>query len=280
MNMTKTIPAGSLKIGGKQPLVLIAGPCAIESRTLTLELAGKLKQVSEKEQIPLVFKASYDKANRSSVKGFRGLGMDKGLEILAEVKSTYGLSILTDVHTPQEAPVVAEVADILQLPAFLCRQTDLVVALGETGKVVNIKKGQFLAPWDVRHIIAKVEQTGNRKILLTERGSSFGYNNLVADMRSLLVMRDFGYPVIFDATHSVQLPGAGENGTAGEARWAPYLARAAVATGCDAVFIETHTHPERALSDRDNLIKLSALPALIRQLKAIDQIVDTKGPFR
>lgn len=270
----RTVRIGSITLGGKHPLVLVAGPCVIESRKSALLLARRLAELSDREKIPVIFKASYDKANRTSVRAFRGPGLEKGLAVLREVKERYGLPILTDVHSEAEVAPAAEVADVLQLPAFLCRQTDLVLALGKSGCVVNIKKGQFLAPWDVRAIIEKVEHTGNRRILLTERGSSFGYNNLVADMRSLMVMRAFGYPVIFDATHSVQLPGAGADGTAGDARWAPHLARAAVAAGCDGVFMETHAAPKKALSDKDNVVRLASLPALVRQLKAIDDIVD------
>jgi 2-dehydro-3-deoxyphosphooctonate aldolase (KDO 8-P synthase) len=272
--MTKTVQAGKVKFGGNHPLALIAGPCVIESREMCLELAGELCKLSRKEKIPLVFKASYDKANRTSHKSFRGPGLSRGLPILAEVKERYGLPILVDVHSETEVPIAAQVADILQLPAFLCRQTDLVLALGESGKTVNIKKGQFLAPWDIRHVIAKVESTGNKSIIITERGVSFGYNNLVADMRSLLIMREFGYPVIFDSTHSVQLPGGAGDRTGGDGRWAPYLARAAVATGCDGIFLETHLQPEKALSDKDNAIAFAALRKLWRQLRSIDAIVD------
>ncbi|HPJ57927.1 MAG TPA: 3-deoxy-8-phosphooctulonate synthase, partial [Kiritimatiellia bacterium] len=236
----RAVRAGGVRFGGGAPLALIAGPCVIESREMALDLAARLSALAKKERIPLVFKASYDKANRTSVKAFRGPGLAKGLEILAEIKARFGMPILVDVHQAAEVKPAAEVADILQLPAFLCRQTDLAVALGESGRVVNLKKGQFLAPWDMRHVIEKVESTGNRKILLTERGASFGYNNLVADFRSLLIMRQFGYPVIFDATHSVQLPGGREDGTGGEGRWAPYLSRAAAAAGCDGLFWETH----------------------------------------
>lgn len=207
--LVKQVKAGRVRFGGAAPLALIAGPCVIESRAMAFDLAERLAALAKKENIPLVFKASYDKANRTSVKAFRGPGLAKGLEILAGIKEKFGVPILVDVHQVSEVKPAAEVADILQLPAFLCRQTDLVVALGESGRVVNLKKGQFLAPWDVRHVIEKVESTGNRNILLTERGASFGYNNLVADFRSLLIMRGFGYPVVFDATHSVQLPGGG-----------------------------------------------------------------------
>ena len=272
----KVIKIGQVALGGARPLVLIAGPCVIESRRQTLDLARRLSKLSESSGMPIIFKASYDKANRTSVRSYRGPGLKAGLEILQEIKERHGFAILTDVHGVEEVEPAAAVADILQLPAFLCRQTDLVLALGASGAVVNIKKGQFLAPWDVQHIVQKVESTGNHKICITERGVSFGYNNLVADMRSLLVMREWGYPVIFDATHSVQLPGAGASGTAGDGRWAPHLARAAVATGCDAVFIETHTRPDTALSDKDNAIRFSALPKLVDQLQAIDKVVGRK----
>jgi len=266
----KTVKAGVVRFGGKAPLALIAGPCVIESKAMAFDLAARLSALAQKEQIPLVFKASYDKANRTSVRSFRGPGLAKGLEILAGIKEKYGVPILTDVHQVSEVGPAAEVADILQLPAFLCRQTDLVVALGESGRVINIKKGQFLAPWDLRHVIEKVESTGNKKILLTERGVSFGYNNLVADMRSLLIMRGFGYPVIFDATHSVQLPGGRDEGTGGDGKWVPYLSRAAVAAGCDALFWETHRNPPDAKSDKDNALPLKSMGPLWRQCRRID----------
>lgn len=270
--MTRTIKIGNVKMGGNSPLVMIAGPCVIEGRSECLSLAGRLVALAKKERIPLIFKASYDKANRSSVKSYRGPGMATGLEILAEVRERYGVPILTDVHSVAEVEPVADVVDVLQIPAFLCRQTDLVVAAAETGKPVNIKKGQFLAPWDVRNIIEKVELSGNRKILLTERGVSFGYNNLVADMRSLLVMREYGYPVIFDATHSVQKPGGEGSRSGGDGQWAPALARAAVATGCDAVFMETHENPRKALSDSANAVAFKDLGGIWRILRSIDEI--------
>lgn len=268
----RAVKAGGVRFGGGAPLALIAGPCVIESREMAMDLAARLSALAKKERIPLVFKASYDKANRTSVKAFRGPGLAKGLEILAEIKERFGMPILVDVHQTAEVKPAAEVADILQLPAFLCRQTDLAVALGESGRVVNLKKGQFLAPWDMRHVIAKVESTGNRKILLTERGASFGYNNLVADFRSLLIMRQFGYPVIFDATHSVQLPGGREDGTGGDGRWAPYLSRAAAAAGCDGLFWETHRNPPEAKSDKDNALPLAAIGPLWRQCRRMDEL--------
>jgi 2-dehydro-3-deoxyphosphooctonate aldolase (KDO 8-P synthase) len=262
-----------VKLGARQPLVLVAGPCVIENRDACLDLARRLKRLAEREGIPLVFKASYDKANRSAHTSFRGPGLQEGLDILGEVKSRCGLPVLTDVHGPEEVAAAAAVADVLQIPAFLCRQTDLVIAAGESGRVVNVKKGQFLAPADMRQVIAKVESTGNRKLLLTERGSSFGYHDLVADMRSLMIMRSFGYPLVFDATHSVQRPGGQGERSGGDAQWAPGLARAAVAVGCDAVFVETYVDPETALSDKDNALPFARLRALWRQLRAIDEAV-------
>ena len=268
----KAVKAGRVRFGGGAPLALIAGPCVIESRAMAFDLAAQLVALAKKESIPLVFKASYDKANRTSVKAYRGPGLVQGLEILAGIKEKFGVPILTDVHQVSEVKPAAEVADILQLPAFLCRQTDLVVALGESGRVVNIKKSQFLAPWDVRHVIEKVESTGNKNILLTERGASFGYNNLVADFRSLLIMRQFGYPTVFDATHSVQLPGGRAEGTGGDGKWAPYLSRAAVAAGCDGLFWETHRNPPEAKSDKDNALPLAAVGPLWRQCRRIDEL--------
>jgi 2-dehydro-3-deoxyphosphooctonate aldolase (KDO 8-P synthase) len=262
-----------VRIGARHPLVLIAGPCVIESREGCLDLASRLVRLARRQRIPLVFKASYDKANRTSHTAFRGPGIEEGLRILAEVRERFGVPILTDVHTAEEVVAAARVVDVLQIPAFLCRQTDLILAAAATGKVVNIKKGQFLAPWDMRPVVAKIESAGNRRILLTERGASFGYNNLVADMRSLLVLRETGYPVVFDATHSVQRPGGAGTSSGGDGRWAPALARAAVATGCDGVFIETHVEPEKALSDKDNAIAFSRMGGLWNALRRIDAIV-------
>jgi 2-dehydro-3-deoxyphosphooctonate aldolase (KDO 8-P synthase) len=269
----KTVRIGKLKIGEGAPLALIAGPCVIESRRGCLELAGRLAGLAAREKIPFIFKASYDKANRSSHQSFRGLGIGKGLEILAEVKARFGVPVLTDVHSEAEVGPVARVVDVIQIPAFLCRQTDLLVAAGESGKPVNIKKGQFLAPEDMANVVAKVESTGNRQILLTERGASFGYHNLVADMRSLPIMRRLGYPVVFDATHSVQRPGGAGNRSGGDRCWVPCLARAAVAAGCDAVFVETHVNPEAALSDKDNSIAFRDLQGLWRTLRGIHALV-------
>jgi len=270
--MATAVNVGRIKIGGKNPLVLIAGPCVIESRQACLSIAGKLTELCRRQKIPFIFKASYDKANRTSLRSYRGPGLVKGLEILMEVKENFGVPVLTDVHSAEDVSEVAVVADVVQIPAFLCRQTDIVIAAGESGRPVNIKKAQFLAPWDVRNVIEKIESTGNRRIMVTERGTCFGYNNLVSDMRSLLVLRDLGYPVVFDATHSVQRPGGVGDRTAGDGKWAPDLARAAVAVGCDAVFIETHVNPRKALSDADNAIPLADLGKLWRVLRKIDEI--------
>jgi 2-dehydro-3-deoxyphosphooctonate aldolase (KDO 8-P synthase) len=250
----------------------------IASRDGCRALAGKLSKWAKREGVPYVFKASFDKANRSSGLSYRGPGLAVGLEILQEVKQRFGVPILTDIHEPWQAEAVAGVVDILQIPAFLCRQTDLLVAAAETGRVVNVKKGQFLAPEDMAHVIAKLEEAGCRKILLTERGASFGYHNLVADMRSLLVLQGFGYPVIFDATHSVQRPGGLGASSGGDGRWAPALARAAVATGAaDAVFLETHEHPQEALSDKENAIPWADVPSLWKQLVAVAGLCRGKG---
>ena len=271
--MSNQIKTGDIVIGRGAPLVLISGPCVIENYETTREIAGILKEITSKLQMPFIFKASYDKANRSSVDAYRGPGLEKGLEVLAEIKEKLQVPILTDVHRPEDVARVAEVADVLQIPAFLCRQTDLILAAAATGRVINLKKGQFLAPEAMQHVVKKLEHGGCRKIILTERGASFGYNNLVADMRSLLIMRQMGYPVIFDATHSVQRPGGGESFTGGDGQWAPALARAAVATGCDGVFLETHVNPAEALSDRENAVPLSCMRALWRQLRGIDEVV-------
>ena len=262
---------------GGNRLVFIAGPCVIESRAMAVGLARRLKALSVALGVPYVFKASFDKANRTSVDSFRGPGLEKGLDILAEIRERFDVPVLTDVHEPWQCLRVAEVCDILQIPAFLARQTDLVVAAGETGAVVNVKKGQFMAPEDMVNVIRKIESTGNRRIVLCERGASFGYRNLVADMRSLAIMRETGYPVVFDATHSVQRPGGLGTGSGGDGRFAPILARAAVATGVDGVFMETHVNPAKALSDSANAIALRDVGALWRKLLAIDAIVKGRG---
>ncbi|HEY3154215.1 MAG TPA: 3-deoxy-8-phosphooctulonate synthase [Candidatus Binatia bacterium] len=272
---TKRISIGDLQIGGDLPVVVIAGPCVIESKESALGHATALKEKADRVGVPYIFKSSYDKANRSSVRSFRGPGLEKGLEILAEVKRRVGVPVLTDVHEIDQVGPVKEVADILQIPAFLCRQTDFVIAVANSGKIVNVKKGQFLAPWDMRNVIEKIRSTGNEQILLTERGVSFGYNNLVSDMRSLVVMRDLGYPVVFDATHSLQLPGGLGNASGGERKYIPALARAGVAAGVDALFMEVHQDPDHALSDGPNSLDLKDFERLLQTVKAIDSL--TKG---
>jgi 2-dehydro-3-deoxyphosphooctonate aldolase (KDO 8-P synthase) len=271
--ITHIVKVGPLQIGGGSPLVVIAGPCVIESREAALRHAGALKEKADRAGVPYIFKSSYDKANRSSVDSFRGPGLVKGLEILAEVKAKIGVPILTDVHEINQVAAVKEVADVLQIPAFLCRQTDFVLAVGNSGRVVNVKKGQFLAPWDMRNVLDKILATGNRQILLTERGASFGYNNLVSDMRALVVMRELGYPVVFDATHSLQLPGGLGNASAGERKYIPALARAGVAAGVDALFMEVHEDPDQALSDGPNSLKLEDFEGLLAVVKQLDSLV-------
>ena len=254
-------------------LVFIAGPCVIESRAMALDLARRLSALAAELKVQYIFKASFDKANRTSVDSYRGPGIDKGLDVLAEVRERFNVPVLTDVHEPWQCARVAEVCDVLQIPAFLARQTDLVVAAGETGAVVNVKKGQFMAPEDMANVVRKIESTGNRRLVLCERGASFGYRNLVADMRSLPIMRELGYPVVFDATHSVQRPGGLGTGSGGDGRFAPLLARAAVAVGVDGVFMETHVNPRKALSDASNAIAFRDVRALWRKLLSIDEVV-------
>ena len=268
--MTRVILAGNVKIGDKQPLVLIAGPCVIESESLCLETGKAIKEIAGKLRIPYIFKSSFDKANRLSLDSYRGPGIKKGLEVLKKVKKYLKVPILTDIHCTKEIPEVAKVADIIQIPAFLCRQTDIVVEAAKTGKVVNIKKGQFLAPWDILPIIKKIESTGNRNILLTERGVCFGYNNLVSDFRSLKIMRDTGYPVIFDATHSIQIPGGKGTCSGGEREFVEGLSRAAVAFGCDGLFLEVYPDPDKAPCDGANMINLKELEKLLKQVKRIE----------
>ncbi|MCX7625111.1 MAG: 3-deoxy-8-phosphooctulonate synthase [Candidatus Sumerlaeaceae bacterium] len=267
---TRAIRIGHVQIGGQAPLVAIVGPCVIESLEHTLFLATEIARISASLGIPCIFKASFDKANRSSIDSFRGPGLERGLEVLARVKDETGLPVLTDIHTEAQAPLAAEVVDVLQIPAFLCRQTDLLLAAARTGKPVNVKKGQFLAPWDMRNVCEKIASTGNNEILLTERGVSFGYNNLVSDMRSLVIMREFGYPIVFDATHSVQLPGGLGKATGGQRQFIFPLVRAAAAVGIDAIFVETHDEPERALSDGPNSMPLQFLRQLLIEAKELD----------
>jgi 2-dehydro-3-deoxyphosphooctonate aldolase (KDO 8-P synthase) len=268
----RIVRVGAIELGNDRPLVLIAGPCQIESRDHAVEVASALKEMAASAGIGLIFKSSYDKANRTSVAGARGVGMAQGLAILAEIRERLGLPVLTDVHAEDQVAPAAEAVDVLQIPAFLCRQTDLLLAAGRTGRVVNVKKGQFLAPWDMANVAAKIASTGNENILLTERGTSFGYNTLVADMRALPIMAETGYPVVMDATHAVQAPGGQGSASGGDRRFAPVLARAAVAVGVAAVFIETHPDPDRAPSDGPNMIPLAEMPALIAQLMAFDRV--------
>ncbi|MBR0056241.1 MAG: 3-deoxy-8-phosphooctulonate synthase [Kiritimatiellae bacterium] len=267
------VKVGNAVFGGGK-LAFMAGPCVIESRDGCLAIARALAAISARLNAPIVFKASFDKANRSSIASFRGPGLARGLEILREVKDATGLPVVTDIHEPHQAAPAAKVADILQIPAFLCRQTDLLLAAGETGAAVNVNKAQFMAPEDMADVVAKIQSTGNRRIILTERGSSFGYHNLVADMRSLPIMRDLGCPVVFDATHSVQRPGADGGSSGGDGKWAPLLARAAVAAGCDGVFMETHPNPPEALSDKANAIPLAQIETLLAKLLAIHEIAN------
>ena len=271
--MNKILSAGSVRIGGDQPLVLIAGPCVIENEEHTLKLARALQEIAGRVGVGLIFKASYDKANRTSVKSYRGPGVDEGLKILSVVKEKTGLPILSDVHDISQVKAASEVLDIMQIPAFLSRQTDLLVAVGETGRIVNIKKGQFQAPWDMENAIGKILSTGNEQILLTERGACFGYNNLVSDMRSLVIMRQTGCPVVFDATHSVQLPGGAGSVSSGQREFVAPLSRAAVATGIDALFWEVHENPDKALCDGSNSLRLDTVEDLLRQMRALDGIV-------
>ena len=269
----RKIAVGAVEIGGGLPLAVIAGPCVIESKDSALRHGSALKAAADRVGVPYIFKSSYDKANRSSLHSFRGPGLENGLEILAAVKERIGVPVLTDVHEIDQVARVKAVADVLQIPAFLCRQTDFVLAVAQSGKVVNVKKGQFLAPWDMRNIVDKIRSAGNEQILLTERGASFGYNNLVSDMRSLVVMRELGYPVVLDATHSLQLPGGLGDASGGERQYVPALARAGAAAGVDALFMEVHEDPEHALSDGPNSLMLKDFEGLLRIIKRIDAVV-------
>jgi 2-dehydro-3-deoxyphosphooctonate aldolase (KDO 8-P synthase) len=269
-----TVTIGNLVCGTGKPLLWIAGPCVIESHQLTMDIAVRLAELAERMNLPLIFKASFDKANRSSCKSFRGPGLAKGLETLAAVKERTGLPVTTDIHEVGHAEPAAQVCDLLQIPAFLARQTDLLQAAAGTGRPVNVKKGQFMAPWEMKNVVTKMAEMGNHRLLLTERGSTFGYGQLVTDMRSIPVMQDLGCPVIFDATHSVQKPAGLGDKSGGDRRMIPYLARGAVACGCDGVFIETHPRPDEALSDGPNMIALDDLPTLIGNCLRIRQAVD------
>ncbi len=268
------VKVGKIKVGGNNPFVLIAGPCVVENEKLVRQTAAEIKSITDSLNIPFIFKASYKKANRTSASSFTGIGDDEALEILGKVRGEFNIPVLTDIHLPSEAETAAKYADVLQIPAFLCRQTDLLIAAGKTGKVINIKKGQFLAPEDMKHAVEKVIQTGNKKIMLTERGTTFGYHNLVVDMRSLIIMRELGYPVVMDATHSVQLPSKGDT-SGGQPRFIKYLAQAAAAVGIDALFLEVHPEPEKALSDAASQFPLNELKSLLEYIRKIDSI--TKG---
>ncbi len=268
----RDVDLGPFKVGAAHRHVLIAGPCVIESEQLVLETAYRVAEIAAGLNLPYVFKSSYDKANRTSIHSFRGPGLQAGAAVLRKVREQVGVPVLTDVHRPEDAAVAAEVADILQIPAFLCRQTDLLVAAAKTGRVVNVKKGQFLAPWEMSHVVKKLEESGTNKIILTERGSSFGFNNLVVDMRSLPIMRRLGYPVVFDATHSVQLPGGGGTVSAGQREFVTPLASAAAAAGCDGFFMEVHPDPDRALSDGPNMVPLDELKPLLERLMRIVEV--------
>jgi 2-dehydro-3-deoxyphosphooctonate aldolase (KDO 8-P synthase) len=273
MTPVNTVEIGSISIGDGHPLVLIAGPCVIESASHAAEMAAAIRDTAARHAVPFIFKASYDKANRTSIASYRGPGLREGLRILGRIKADVGVPILTDIHEVSHAAPAADVADVLQIPAFLCRQTDLLLAAAATGRAVNVKKGQFLAPRDIRHAIAKVVGAGNRRVLVTERGTSFGYNNLVVDMRAFPIMRELGSPVIFDITHSLQLPGGGDGVTAGLAQYIEPLGSAGVAAGVDGIFLEVHDDPPRAKSDAQNALRLDALDGLLRRLTRIDAVV-------
>ena len=272
MKKNKIIKIGKVNVGNDLPFVLIAGPCQMESRGHALDIAGELKELTDKLKMGLIYKTSFDKANRTSLKAKRGLGLTKALDVFSEIKKKIGCPVLTDVHLPEQCAEAAEVVDVLQIPAFLCRQTDLLIAAAKTGKVVNVKKGQFLAPWDMANVAAKIAESGNDKILLTDRGASFGYNTLVSDMRSLAIMAKTGYPIVFDATHSVQQPGGQGSSSGGQREFVPVLARAAVAVGVAAVFMETHQDPDNAPSDGPCMVRLNDMPELLERLQKFDKL--------
>lgn len=274
------VSVGNVSFGNRLPFVLIAGPCQMESREHALEMASALKEITDRLNIPFVFKASFDKANRTSGSAARGIGLEKAMEVFAEIKSKLGLPVITDVHDAAQCAPVAEVVDILQIPAFLCRQTDLLIAAAATGRAINVKKGQFLAPWDMKNVAAKITGAGNPNVLVCERGASFGYNTLVSDMRSLPIMaRDTGAPVVYDATHSVQQPGGQGGSSGGQREFVPVLARAAISIGVSSVFIETHEEPSRAPSDGPNMVPLNEMEALLADLKAFDQLAKARPLF-
>ena len=278
MTAIRHVPVGNVTFGNDLPFVLIAGPCALESQAHAFEMASALKTLTGKLGIGFVYKTSFDKANRTSAKSFRGIGLEKGLPILAEIREKFGCAVLTDVHTPDQCAEVAKAVDILQIPAFLCRQTDLLLAAAATGRAVNIKKGQFLAPWDMANVVAKMDEAGNRNVLLTERGASFGYNTLVSDMRSLPILGETGCPVVFDATHSVQQPGGQGTSSGGERKFVAVLARAAVAVGVAGVFIETHENPDKAPSDGPTMVPLARMEYLLSDLQNLDRIAKSRQP--
>jgi len=267
--MQHKVSVAGITIGAGEELFLIAGPCVIETRESAMEVAAFLKDLTDELEIPFIFKTSYDKANRTSLSSYRGPGLSKGLDIISAIKDKIGVRVLSDVHRFSEIAPAAQVLDVLQIPAFLCRQTDFIVAAAETGRPINVKKGQFLAPWDVEHVIEKVLSTGNRQVIMTERGTTFGYNNLVVDFRSLAVMQDLGWPVVFDATHSVQLPGGAGKSSGGQRQFVPMMAKAATAAGVDGIFIEVYKDPDRALCDGPNSLPLKGLGAFLKQLKII-----------
>ena len=267
------IPLHDFKIGNDLPFVLLAGPCQLECRDHAFDMAGALQEMTKKLGIPLIYKSSYDKANRTSLKAQRGLGIEKSMEVFDELRKKTGLPVVTDIHTAEQCAEVAPHVDVLQIPAFLSRQTDLLVAAAKTGKIINVKKGQFLAPWDMKNVAAKITESGNPNVMLCERGVTFGYNTLVNDMRALPIMAETGHPVVFDATHSVQQPGGAGGSTSGDRRMVPYLARAAIAVGVAAVFMETHQDPDKAPSDGPNMMKLTDMPALLEQLVALDRLI-------
>jgi 2-dehydro-3-deoxyphosphooctonate aldolase (KDO 8-P synthase) len=277
MTAFKTVPLGDFQIANNRPFALIAGPCALESRAHALEMSHALVELTGRLGIPLIYKTSFDKANRTSVGSARGIGMEKSLPILADIREKYGCPVLTDVHTAEQCAPVAAAVDVLQIPAFLCRQTDLLLAAGATGRVVNVKKGQFLAPWDMKNVVAKIASSGNEKILQCERGTSFGYNTLVSDMRALPILAESGYPVVFDATHSVQQPGGQGATSGGQREFVPVLARAAIAVGVAAVFMETHQDPDKAPSDGPNMVPLGEMEAILAELKEYDAIAKRRA---
>ena len=271
--INRKVKCSNFEIANDKPFTLIAGPCQLENTDHALKISSELKKITTNLGMNLIYKTSFDKANRTSLKGKRGMGLDKSLPIFDKIRKEVGLPVLTDVHTAEQCSIVADHVDVLQIPAFLCRQTDLLIAAAKTGKIINVKKGQFLAPWDMANVIKKIEDSGNKNILITERGASFGYNTLVSDMRSLPIMARFGFPIVFDATHSVQQPGGMGEKSGGQREFVPYLARAAIAVGVGAIFMETHEDPDNAPSDGPNMVPLSEVKALLKKLTEIDKLV-------